>query len=367
MTILIFILILVALIIAHEFGHFIVAKLFGIRVDEFGVFFPPRLLAWKRGETTYTLNALPFGGFVKIYGESTADDPSAASNPRSFVAKPRLVQAAVIVAGIVFNLLFAWLVLSAGYMVGIQTPVEHRGVGTVQNPKVLIEAVLPDSPAQKAGLKMGDELLSVETGTGELAPGFTSDGALQFIQSHENESMVLNIERDGQQLNVLAKPADGIVPGHKAIGIQMDDVGILKLSLPLALVQGAIIGKEMTVETAQGLWGFFSTLVRGKADFASVSGPIGIVSLGSSAVKQGAAATIILTAIISINLAIINLIPIPGLDGGRLLFIAIEAATRRPISETLALRLTIAGFALLITLMLVASYHDILHLIHPLA
>src|SRR3989344_9278 len=118
MSILIFILILVALILVHEFGHFVVAKLFKIKVEEFGIFFPPRLFKIKKGETTYSLNALPFGGFVKIFGENYNEH---ANEPRSFASKPRYVQAAVLVAGVAMNLVFAWLALSAGYMSGLPT------------------------------------------------------------------------------------------------------------------------------------------------------------------------------------------------------------------------------------------------------
>ncbi len=365
MTLIIFILILVVLILVHEFGHFIIAKAFGIRVDEFGIFFPPKLYGKKFGETEYTLNALPFGGFVKIYGENIDEaNPDLLVNPRSFVHKPRLIQAAVIVAGIVFNIIFAWLVLSAGYMIGMQSAVEHVGVGQVQNAKVTIMNVLPGSPADKAGVKPNDILSSIQTGKDTLPQNQNTKAVQAFIAAHQDESMVLTVTREGAPVNLLAKPADGFVTGHKALGVELEDVGILKLNPFLALVQGAIVTKQMTVVTAQGLGSFFYTIVHGTANFGSVAGPIGIVKIGSAAVSHGIANTLFLTALISINLAVINLVPVPGLDGGRFLFIIIEAIRRKPISEKLATRMTIAGFALLITLMLVISYHDILRLIH---
>ena len=158
MTFVYFILILIGLVIVHEFGHFIVAKLFGIRVDEFGIFFPPRLFAFKRWETEYSFNSIPVGGFVKIFGENYDEgNPPAGGNPRSFVSKPRYMQAAVIIAGIVFNLLFAWLILSAGYMVGLPASADQQSFGTVTNSHVLVVGVLPGSPAEKAGL-MGNDL-----------------------------------------------------------------------------------------------------------------------------------------------------------------------------------------------------------------
>jgi regulator of sigma E protease len=361
MTILIFVLILVCLILAHEFGHFIVAKAFGIRVDEFGIFFPPRIFAIKWGETEYSLNWLPFGGFVRIFGE----DGGETDDKRSFAKKSRWIQAAVIVAGIVFNLVLAWFLLTAGYMYGIQTPVDHEGVGTVQNAQATIVGIFPGSPAEKAGLQPGDTVESVITGTSQLSEKATAQQVQEYISAHQNETIGFTVDRSGKTIQALARPAEGLVEGKKVVGVELDDVGILKLPLPTALVQGAVLGKNITVETAKGLIGFFSQLVRGQANFTQVSGPIGITSMGSTAVKEGFVTTIILTSLISINLAILNLLPIPGLDGGRLLFIAIEGITKRPISKRVSLALTLAGFGLLILLMLVASYHDVVRLVHP--
>lgn len=362
MTYLIFILILVVLILAHEFGHFIVAKAFGIRVDEFGIFFPPRLFAKKIGETEYSLNTIPLGGFVRIFGENAKDG---GNDLRSFSRKPRLVQAMVLLAGIIFNILFAWLVLSAGYMMGMETSVDHAGFGKVADAHVVIVDVVPGSPADKAGIKANDVLNVAQTGTAMLPLGSTADQTQAFIFAHQDESLILTLSRGDQKLNLLAKPVEGIVPGHKAIGVEFDDVGILKLSPPLALAEGAILTERMTVAIAQGLGGFFLQLVHGAANWGGVAGPIGIAGIGSAAVKTGPAATILLTAMISINLALINLLPIPGLDGGRLLIVLIEAIIRRPLPEQWVFRATLAGFALLVLLMVVITFHDILHLVHP--
>ena len=374
MALFIFILILISLILVHEFGHFIVAKAFGIKVEEFGIFFPPRLFAKKFGETVYSFNLLPVGGFVKIFGEQTDEsNPSVEADPRSFVHRSRPVQAAVIVAGIIFNILFAWLILSVGYMVGMQTSRDHSGFGQVQNVRTIIAGVVPNSPAEKVGLKAEDVVVGIQTGSAELPAGSDSDQVQAFILAHQDESMVFSVVRNSAcehrdscpTQNFLAKPAEGFTPGHKAVGIELDDVGTLKLSPPVALAQGALLAYQMTVGTAAGLAGFFASLVTGGAHWGQVSGPIGIATVGSSAVHSGFAATIFLAALISINLAIINIVPIPGLDGGRLLFIGIEAILRRPISEKTATRFTVAGFSLLVILMLVVSFHDILKLVHP--
>ncbi|MEI7720275.1 MAG: site-2 protease family protein [bacterium] len=395
MALFIFILLLIVLILVHEFGHFIAAKAFGIRVDEFGIFFPPRLFAKKFGETVYSFNLLPVGGFVKIFGENGDTDAAAEFLPKrssdlpqsssddfrarpfspethasaSFSRRSRPVQATVIVAGIVFNILFAWLALSVGYMVGMQTSQDHQGFGRVSGVQTTIVAVVPGSPAEKVGLKAEDVIVKIQTGTAQLQGGDGS--AVQaFIVAHQDESMVLSVSRNKTEQTFLAKPAflsglSGVTTDHKAVGIELDDIGLLKLNPALALAQGALLTEQMTAGTATGLAGFLYSLATGGAHWGSVSGPIGIASVGSSAVRSGFTATIFLMALISINLAVINLVPIPGLDGGRFLFIVIEAIIHRPISEKIATRFTLVGFALLAALMLVVSFHDILKLVHP--
>jgi regulator of sigma E protease len=369
MTILFFILILIALILVHEFGHFIVAKLFGIRVDEFGIFFPPRIGAVKFGETEYSINWLPFGGFVKIFGENPPegieDVANEAHDPRAFHNKNRFVQAMVLVAGICCNLLFAWLVLSVGYMVGLPTSLDHNGYGVVRDAQAIIINVIPNSPADKAGLLAGDTIEKVQTGTVVEPANSTADETQKFIAVHADESVVITVLRDGQEKTFLARAADGFVNGRKVIGIEMDDVGVLQLPPHLALLQGAMLGWDITQSTATGLASFFKQIVTGTANFAQVSGPIGITAFGAAALKQGFAAGAVLTALISINLAIVNLIPIPGLDGGRLFITIIEGIIRRPINPKIVNAATFAGFALLILLMLVVSLHDITRLTHP--
>ena len=369
MSIVLFILLLIVLILVHEFGHFIVAKAFGIKVHEFGIFFPPRIVAKKFGETEYSLNWLPFGGFVKIFGENYDEG---GDDPRSFVNKARWKQAAVIVAGIAFNLLFAWLTLSVGYMVGLPTSAQHQGFGVVGDAAPTVVAVLPDSPAQRAGLMAGDVVEEVQTGhetfnvsaLGTPPPGASQSRAItSFITTRSDESIVLTVERAGRAMVFLAKAQDGIVPGRKVIGVELDDIGSLTLPLHLALAQGAIVGWDITASTAQGLAHFFKQIVTGTANLSQVAGPIGITVFGAAAIKQGFAAGVVLIALISINLALINLIPIPGLDGGRLLVIIVEGILNKRISEGLMTKLTLAGFALLILLMLTVSYHDIVRLI----
>lgn len=361
MSLVIFILLLVALIVVHELGHFSVAKLFGIRVEEFGVGFPPRLISKKIGETVYSINLLFFGGFVRIFGETKGEGEH---EPRSFASKPKWIQAAVVAAGIFCNILFAWLILSLGYMVGLPTTVEHIGIGEVQNAKATIVGVLPGSPAEKAKMQAGDTLISISTGQNETLAPKTAQDAQDFIKEHQDESLVIMTQpQQGAASTYIVKAEGGLVEGKKAVGIQLDDVGLLRLPVHLAVVQASLLTWNMTEQTAVGLLTFFGQVARGIADFNSVAGPIGIADIGSRAVSTGFASAVSLVALISINLALINVLPIPGLDGGRLFIIAIEAVTRRAVSGRLVAYLSYAGFGALILLMLVVSYHDILRLI----
>ena len=169
---------MVALIVVHELGHFTVAKLFGIKVEEFGVGFPPRLIAKKIGETVYSVNLLFFGGFVRIFGETKGEGEH---DPRSFAHKSKWIQVAVVAAGIFCNIIFAWFILSLGYMVGLPTTVEHIGIGQVQDAKATIVCILPNSPAQMAKMQAGDSIASIATGKNETLAPATAQAAQDFI------------------------------------------------------------------------------------------------------------------------------------------------------------------------------------------
>lgn len=351
MYLLLFILILVALILVHECGHFLAAKFFGIPVEEFGVGFPPRIAAIKKGGTEYSVNWLFIGGFVKIVGQES---------------RSRVVQAVVLLAGVVFNILFAWLALSAGYMTGLPASTSQaeafRGI-ELREVHTTIVAVLPGSPASKAGLLAGDVVQDVQTGSASLFSNSPASEVEKFIANHQNESILLQVLREGKQQEFLAVPESGFATGKKIIGVQLDNVGVLQLPPHRAMAQGAVLAWHMTTDTALGLGGFLKNIFFGAADFSSVAGPIGIASIGAVAVKSGFATAIILTALISINLAIINLLPIPGLDGGRLLIIILEGITRRSVPQKFSTVLTLTCMALLLLLMLVVSAHDIARLV----
>lgn len=363
MSIILFLIILCVLILAHEFGHFIAAKRSGVRVDEFGIGFPPRLFSKKIGETVYSINLFPVGGFVKIFGENPDDESIKGKDAkRSLFHKSKLVQAWVISAGIIFNFLLAWLLISAGFAAGMPYSVDDSVYGKqVQNPALTITQVLPKSPAQAAGLKGGDIVVALSAGNEKLEHPEVQL-TQKFIATHDE--LLLTYLREGKTDVTLVRPSDGVIDDRRAIGVSLDVIGTLKLPVHQALVAGFSETASLTKETTIGLIQFFKHLLIGQANLSEVSGPVGIVNIVSDASALGFMHLISLTALISINLAVINLLPFPALDGGRLLFVIVEAITRKRIKPAFANAANGIGFLLLIALMVFITFHDVVKLMH---
>ncbi len=350
---------LVALILVHEFGHFIVAKRAGMKVEEFGIGFPPRLFALKRGETEYSFNALPFGGFVRIFGEDPEESQGSPECARSFAGKSRGAQALVVMAGVAMNIIAAWVLLSVGYMAGLPSEREGQLSGAVRDIVVTITRVVPDSPAERAGFIPGDKILAIKAGEETVSGALDAEAVRNFIAAHPADEQDIQVKRGKEEISLLATPEKGIAEDRPALGVGLADIGTLTLPPHLALLEGARLTASLTKDTATGLWHFFSGLFLGEADLASVTGPVGLVGVVDEASRFGTAALITLTALISINLAIINLLPFPALDGGRLLLIAIEAVRGVPLPARFVSRYNLAGFLFLIGLMLIVTWSDI--------
>jgi regulator of sigma E protease len=378
MNIIIFLIILLVLVLSHEFGHFIVAKLNKIRVDEFAFGFPPKLFGKKIGETTYNFNALPIGGYVKIYGENIEeadfvevgfldkekDAEKIELSKRSLAFKPKYVQAMVMFAGVAMNFLVAWLLLSVGFMSGLPSSVEVAPKGVVvENQALTVVSVVPNSPAEKAGLKSGDKILALETEkdtTKLLSSNFTAETVKNFVKKHSTEEIVFLITRAKENMKVAVTPE--IKEDSALVGISMDMIGTLKLPIHQAIWEGLKLTGDLTARTASGFYNLIKDGVTGKGSLAGVTGPIGIIGVVGDAADFGFIYLLSFTALISINLVIINLIPFPALDGGRLLFLLIEKIKGSRIKPKIANTVNAVGFALLMILMVVITYHDIVKL-----
>lgn len=355
MSIILFLAVLAILILSHEFGHFIVAKKNGIRVDEFGFGFPPRLFKFQKGETIYSVNLIPFGGFVKIYGEDgSTGSPREVNDPRSFASKSAGVRAIVISAGVIFNLILAWLLLSSGLGVGLPASTSaFPGAKEVKNIKVTIIDVVKNSPAESGGLKPGDEVL-----------GFSKiEDVKNFIDQNKGREIELKYKRGEEVYSAKVAPRENPPLGQGAIGIAMDEVGIVRLPWYQAPWEGLKMTFKMTVSIAVAIFYFIINVVKGLSGLEGVVGPVGIVSVTGAAAKLGFAYLLSFTAFLSINLAVINIIPFPALDGGRLLFLVIEKIKGSAVSPRFSSITHSIGLILLLILMFAITYRDILKLI----
>jgi len=362
-SVILFLVILLVLVLVHEFGHFIVAKKSGIRVDEFGFGFPPKLFGVKKGETIYSFNALPFGGFVKIFGENPDEENTKGADAnRSLVNKPKRIQALVLVAGVVFNILLAWFLFSASFMFGMPVSADSILASKLKDANLVITSVLKDSPAQMAGIEIGDKVIGLGDSALQLED-LSVSSVQNFISSHGDRNINMKIRRNGDDKEINLIPKEGIVEGKFGIGVSLDIVGILKLPVHKALWEGAKTTGKTFVGTIAALAKLVKDSFVGQADLSSITGPVGIVGVVGDAYKFGIIYLLSFTALISINLAVINLVPFPALDGGRLLFLAIEKIKGSRIKPSIANAINAIGFILLIILMIVVTYNDIARLI----
>lgn len=362
---LIFFAILLLLVLVHEFGHFIVAKLAGIRVDEFAFGFPPKLFGKKIGETEYRFNLLPIGGYVKIYGEDPSEVTGTQDTHRSFAHKPRWVQALVLVAGVAMNLLCAWALFTIAYTTGVETSVTSMSSGQVlSSERTLIASVAPGSPAEAIGVAPGDTLVSLATFTEFIEPKSTQE-VRGFLSRHTEGPMTIGIQKKDQASPVYIPitPEVKNESTERMIGIGVNRVGLVDLPVHLAMVAAVETTWKYTVGTAQAFWGLIVGIFQGEGNIKELTGPIGIVGIVDQVRIFGFTALLIFSAIISINLAVLNLIPFPALDGGRLLFVAIESVIRRPLPLVFQAWANTIGFGLLLLLMLIVTWQDIVRLV----
>ncbi len=364
-TVIIFLAVLAILVLVHELGHFLAAKKFGIRVDEFGLGFPPKIFGKKFGETEYSLNWIPFGGFVRIFGERPDDESSVGpDSKRSLIAKPWWQQIIVLVAGIVFNFIFAWILLSLAFMFGVAGSAESYKSAypdRFHDERVTVAMVDPASPAAAAGIKAGDTLLGAKYGTIEVEK-FSVDNFREAINKSAGVPIEVSLKRGNEIMTREVVAKRGVITDQAdkyAIGIIMDEVGTLRLPIHYAVYEGGRLTIKMLQDVTKGLGALIVGALTGHGHLSNLTGPVGIAGLVGDMARLGISYLFMLTALISINLGIINLVPFPALDGGRILFVLIEAIRRKPISHKFANAVNAVGMMLLLLLMLVITVKDI--------
>ncbi len=366
-TFLIFFLLLGVLILAHELGHFIVAIRSGIKAEEFGFGFPPRLLGIvkesktgkrriffgdedvKSEHTIYSLNWIPFGGFVRMKGE----DSNALLDSDSFASKPVGTRVAVLAAGVAMNFLLAWILISSLYVVGFPQPVTDENRNIASDVSVQIFSVAKGSPAEIMGLRPGDRILAVE--------GVTISGlaeAKRAIDARLGSDTKISVGRGGETLTLHGTPRQNAPANEGALGISFAETGSIRYPWYEAPFRGAQATWNVTASIFLALAGMMKGLFMGHGAGIDVTGPVGIVYATKQMSELGIAYLIQFAAILSVNLAIFNILPIPALDGGRIFFVIIEKFKGTPVREIIEQRFHQVGFFLLLLLMIFVTVRD---------
>jgi len=355
-TVLIFLAVIAILVLSHEFGHFMAAKMRGMRVDEFGFGFPPKIFGKKWGETEYTFNLFPFGGFVKIWGE---DEVEETDNMRNFIAHGTGSKFIVIAAGVMMNILLAYVLFTIGHIAGLPTAVDDETLA--RNVQVQIIEVAALSPAADAGVLSGDTITYLAYNEERISVQNIED-VQDGIASHLGEQITLGLMRGDEEITLSITPRTHPPEGEGALGIAMLKTGIVSVPWYRAPWEELKTTAALTSAVTGGLWSFFANLFHTGEVLGEVAGPVGIAQVAGQAGRLGFIYLLQLTALLSINLAILNILPIPALDGGRMLFLIIEKLRGRPISALFAQRAHATGFIALILLMIIITYKDIVRI-----
>lgn len=345
-SILSFIVVLGVLIFVHEVGHFIFAKLFGVGVEKFSLGFGPKLVGWKKGETEYLISAFPLGGYVKMVGEGDDAELSEEDKSRSFAEKPPLKRIAIVVAGPLFNLLFAMLVYVIVFMVGVPVPTAQIG------------EVLKDKPADRAGLRVNDVITAIN---GKHVKKWDDFAAI--IVDGKGDPVDLLVRRGTAILSFHVVPERQTVKNlfgesvtSPLIGIKPSKETFVERLGPFDAVIGAGVQTWFYIKlTFLSLVKIFERVV----SFKTLGGPIMIAVLSGQQAAAGAVSFFAFMALLSINLGVLNLLPIPVLDGGHLFFFLYELVFRKPVKMKTREVAQQVGLVLLVTLMFFATYNDI--------
>jgi regulator of sigma E protease len=379
-TILIFIVILGILVFVHEFGHFIVAKKSGMTVEEFGFGFPPRLIGIKKvggkwkvigtknrqllnqngnqagqapadDRTVYSINSIPLGGFVRILGENNENE----DQPGSFINKGFWPRFFTLIAGVVMNVILAWVIFSAGYMIGLPVAINSLADvpahATLTHPETAVLDVVKNLPADKAGIKPNDIILSLDGKSFNAVDDFQ-----KYINTHQGQPITFQVQRGSEHLNIPITPDVNPAQGQGATGIQISLLGRLKYPWYMAIWEGGVATVTGIVGIVYGLYSLFAQHM----GFSSLGGPIQIARLTGQVTGLGFVFLMQFTAFLSLNLAVLNILPFPALDGGRVLFLIIEKVRRKRNNQKIEQIVNTAGFVFLILLMIAVTVHDII-------
>ena len=354
-----FVLVFGLLIFVHEIGHFLVAKRMGVKVEEFGFGFPPRIFGIKRGETIYSLNLIPLGGFVKMFGQDDFDVKGnlKKSGKRNFNNKPVYKRALIIVSGVVMNFLLAWILIVIGFGVGM--PVLSDGADRFKEAEiktnVLVMDVEANSPAEVAEIQISDIVRKVN------GKEIISKTELQDLtKKNEGKKVVIEVERKENRHLLETVLREDPSEGEGALGIAIEESSVVKYPWYKAILIGTRETFYLTGLVAKAFYGFFKEIFVSLHISEEAAGPVGIAKMSGHVAQLGWIYLLQFVALLSINLAIINVLPFPALDGGRLLFLGIEKVRGKPVSLKIENIIHLVGFGLIIVLLIAITYKDIL-------
>lgn len=334
LTLAAFIVVFGTIVLFHELGHFAVAKLSGIKVYEFAIGFGPAITKFRRGETDYSIRIFPLGGFVKLAGMDEAEsieDEVDEDDPRSFVNKPLPVRLGTIAAGPFMNFVLAVILLAVYFSLAVIPPT--------------IIQIEQQSQAHLAGFMPGDEFVEIDG-----MPVRTSSEVVEIIQAHPEEELQVTIKREGKLLTIPVSPATEKGRGVLGIAIDYKPRYPITVSVPAAVRQTW----QMSVQLVKAL----GQMITGRIE-PELSGPIGIVQIVGQSARQGLPSLLILAVVLNVNLGLLNLLPVPVLDGGWLVILVIEALRGKPLAPESRGIAQFVGLALLILLMIFATFQDI--------
>lgn len=350
-TVLLFVGLLLALVLVHEWGHFIAAKKAGCNVEEFGFGFPPRLFSFTYHNTRYSLNLLPIGGFVKIEGEDMQDP---APGPTSFGSKSATWRIIILSAGVIMNVVLATVLLMIQGVVGYPTVVTAENEQTLFDHHTYVVEVAPNSPAATAGVTAMDRIVSI---------GAQTNPTIEQVQTettaHAGKSLPLIIDRQGDQQTLALEPRVNPPAGEGALGVSLAATGLQKVPVWQAPWFGIKRTGTMLAAIVSQFWHVIQKLLADGNIGGGLTGPIGIAVYTSEAAKLGISYILEFGALISLNLALINILPFPALDGGRIVFVIAEKVLRRRLPVKIEQTTHLIGFVLLIGLMLAITFRDV--------
>lgn len=371
-TIIIFIFILSILVFVHELGHFWTAKKLGVKSEEFGFGFPPRfwgIYKSKNGsykqvfggkevndaeDTIYSINWIPLGGFVKIKGENGESEDS-----DSFASRPIWQRFAILSAGVSMNVLLTAILISAGFMIGLPQVINNElpASAQIQNERIQITQILKETPADEIGLKMGDIIQNID-GT-----KYANISSMQdYVASNIDQELSYTILRGDETLVYAITPTILEETKKGGVGIAVATTGLVKFPWYEAIWRGFFSAILMVIAICMAFFELFKNLITGAGVSADVAGPVGIATITGDMAKLGFIYLLQFTALLSANLAVVNFLPIPALDGGRVLFLIIEKIKGSPVKQELEAKLHYTGFALLMILIVVVTVRDIINI-----